>query len=117
MLVREHEVREAANRERVALIGGLLRIGEHLGRLVQAVEILRELVEMARADAGMLDPRSGVEAMHTYVDAPVAAAPNEHRCGREVAVQNARAVAVRDRLNDLLQQYEPLVEREIRLLP
>src|SRR5262249_17645774 len=80
------------------------------------VDILRELVEVPCADARVLDPRGGLEAMKAHVDALVAAPSHEHRGGREVAVQNARAVAVRNRLDDLLEEAEALVEGEVRLL-
>src|SRR5690606_8637494 len=60
--------------------------------------------------------RRRLEPMETHMKASVRPTAYKHRSGRKVAVQNTRAVAVGDRLVDLLKQSEALVEGEIWFL-
>src|SRR5580692_1793161 len=54
--------------------------------------------------------------MQAHVNATVAPAPDQHRGGRQVAMQDTRPVAMGDRFDDLLKQAEPLVEGEVWLV-
>lgn len=54
--------------------------------------------------------------MQADVKAVVAATPNQDRGRREVAVEDTRPMAVRNGLNNLLQDPEALIEGELRLV-
>src|SRR5262249_6556779 len=94
----------------------LLGVGEDFRSLIEPIHCLRQLMEVTRAHARVLDPRGGLEAVQAHVDASVAAAANEHGGRREGAVQDTGPVAMGDRFAALLEEPKPLVEGEVRLL-
>ena len=116
VLSRQDQPREASKREGVAFVSGFFGIREDFGRLVEAIDGLREVVEVTRTDAAVLDPRGRLEAMKANLDATVWRPPYEHRSRRKVPMEDAGSVAVSHGFHDLLEDAEPFVECQVGVL-
>jgi len=77
---------------------------------------MSEVAYMTGSLAAVLDPGGGLEAMQAHGQRAAVLAPYEHRGRRQVPVEDTVAMAVRHGLHDGLEDLQPLVEREVRLL-